>query len=140
MSVCSAWWNWNAQELSTGPNYPGNISEDLKAILWRKTSEYYRPNDMAENWNKFCTYRKGSKVKTTRNIHWNFFLKPNNKHFFTSESTLHVSQVYSIRRFRMGCKEHNRENALTKVIKCNEDNTVLLCKVTIRASGPDLET
>ena len=38
----------------------------------------------------------------------------------------------------MGCKEHNRENVLMKVIECNEDNTGLLCKVTLRASGPDL--
>jgi hypothetical protein len=38
----------------------------------------------------------------------------------------------------MSCKEHNRDNVLMTVIKCNEDNTVLLCKVTIRARGPDL--
>ena len=35
----------------------------------------------------------------------------------------------------MGCKEHNRENALMRVIKCNEENMVLFCKVTIRATG-----
>ena len=33
LSVYSVWWKSNAQGLSTGPNYPGNISEDLKAIL-----------------------------------------------------------------------------------------------------------
>jgi len=51
---------------------------------------------------------------------------------------MHVSQVYGFRSYRMGCKEHN--NALMKVIKCSEENIVLLCKVTINARGPDLAT
>jgi hypothetical protein len=38
----------------------------------------------------------------------------------------------------MGSKELNRENALMKVIKCNEEHTVVFFKVTIGASGPDL--
>jgi len=52
-------------------------------------------------------------------------LKTNNKHIFTSKSTLHVSQVYGVRSYRMSCKEHN--NTFMKVIKCIEENTVLLC-------------
>ena len=134
------WWKSNAQELSTGPNYSGNISEDLKVIydeklqnitglmIWQKIQICFVHIEKEAKWKPQETFIETFSWNQTIGI------------IFTSESTLHVSQVYSIRSFRMGCKEHNRENALTKVIKCNEDNTVLLCKVTIRASGPDLET
>jgi len=41
--------------LSTGSNYPGNISEDLEAIIWRKRSEYYWPYDMVKKF-KYVLY------------------------------------------------------------------------------------
>jgi len=109
-------------------SYDEKLQNITGLMIWQKNQIY------------FVHIEKEAKWKPQETLIETFSWKPNNRHFFTSESTLHVSQVYSIRRFRMVCKEHNREHALMKVIKCNEDNTVLLCKVTIRASGPDLET
>jgi hypothetical protein len=65
------------------------------------------------------------------------FLETKQQALFTIESTLLVSQVYGTRSYIMG---YNRENAIMTIIECNEDNRVLLCKVTIGGSGPEQAT
>ena len=110
------------------------ITQEIFRKIWKQSYDEKLQNITGLMiWQKnqicFVHIEKEAKWKPQETFIGTFSWKQTIGIFFTSESTLHVSQVYSIRRFRMDCKEHNRENALMKVIKCNEDNTVLLCKV-----------
>jgi hypothetical protein len=80
------------------------------------------------------TQVEGSKVQTTRNIHCNLFHETDKQQIFFPRETLHFSQIYSVHRHRMGCKEHDWEYKLMKIAKCDA-NKVLFCKVTNMAAG-----
>jgi hypothetical protein len=70
-----------------------------------KPSEYHWSNDRHKF--KCIGYTEGNKVQTTRNNHCNLFHEIEKQQTFLPNETLHVPQICSIHRHRMGCKEHD---------------------------------
>jgi hypothetical protein len=107
-------------------NRPGNISEEFRVIRWRQNLQNITGLMKYQNSRKQTT---NPTERSLKRVSWNKQLS-----FFTNETTQCVPEIYFILRYRIDCKEHNRENKLLKITKCDEE-WGSVSKATNKATG-----
>lgn len=112
----------------------------VNTIWWRRKcvsrSEFKRMNKNSTeyHWYNYLSEFECIMFRGRRNRSTDYMEQPLkfvwwDKHHTTStaETMSHVSYIYTLHRYRIGCKEHNRADEITKITKYDEENKVPFC-------------